>query len=108
MKKVKNMTEALEVLRGQKTQPGTPGYHMYNLFGTAHPTVLAVLERHAAQAMLAGQKVAETLTEASKSESGRREINKQINILRSKVASQMDNPTFEEKESKEDLDNKDV
>lgn len=86
MTKDNTIDNALEILRKQKEVPGTPGYQMYKMFETAHPTVLGVIEHQAAQTMVAAFNVANTIRDASKTDKGKKEIQRHLSRLRDKVA----------------------
>ena len=94
------INEALRMLRKQKNDPNSPAHFMYTLLSEAHPTVVAMIERQCAHAIIAGQNVVETITEASKTTEGREEIRKQMEALKTSAATGVS----PEAEKEDDLD----
>ena len=76
-----DIEKAVHRLRAQKEIPGSPAQMIYSLLATAHPTVREVIEYQAAEFLMAGEKMADTLADASKTEEGRKEIQKRMSEL---------------------------
>jgi len=91
-----DIEKAIEKLRSQKNVKGTPAHMIYSLLQTAHPTVREVIEIQAAEFFIAGEKIGNVLREASKTDEGRKEIQKRISELMSK------GPTHTHEGSKEE------
>ena len=79
------INEAIEKLRAQKNEKGTPGFMIYRLLENAHPVVREVIEYQAAQALRAGENVGEAFREASSTREGREFIEKKFSELSSKI-----------------------
>ena len=79
-----NVKEAIEKLRKEKNDPSKPAFLIYSMMETAHPTVVEALEYQAAQAMIAGEKMKNTIAEASKTEEGRKALDKGMRALLTK------------------------
>jgi hypothetical protein len=76
--------EAIEQLRKEKTDPTKPAYLIYSMIQTAHPTVVEMIEYQAAQALVAGEKMKNTIIEASQTEEGREQLDKGLQSLLAK------------------------
>lgn len=96
------INEALGLLRKQKDDPNSPGYFLYRVLADAHPTVRAMVERQCAHALLAGENIVNIINEQSKTEKGKKEIQKHIDSLKAKIASGMSKEP-EEKEEEPDV-----
>jgi len=79
MKKIENIEQALAFIRAEKNTPGTLSHRMYKLFETAHPNVLAIIELHAAQSILAGSTVGKTIADSAKTKEGREQLERLVN-----------------------------
>ena len=58
---------------------------IYNMLQTAHPTVVEMIEYQAAQFLIAGNKMAEIVKEASQTEEGRRRLEQGLQELRANL-----------------------
>ena len=65
------ISSAIEELRNQKDNPGSPAYFMYAMLSTAHPTAIEFFEYQAAVALIAGKRAGSDVVEAFKTEEGR-------------------------------------
>ena len=96
-----DMNDAIKELRSQKDKTGTPGHYLYKMLETAHPNVVSYIEHQAASAMIMARGIRSTIEEKQKTEEGRKELEKHL----SRLASRMNKTSFtrnqEEKERKE-------
>lgn len=69
-----NIKNAIQELRSQKDDPNSPGFFLYKLLETAHPTMIEFMEYQAAAALIAGKNMGESLGKAASTEAGRKKI----------------------------------
>lgn len=83
--------EAIEKMRKEKNDPSKPAFLIYSLLHSAHPTVVEIIEHQAATMMIAGENMRKAISDASKTEEGRKKIQAQMDELMSKIKSPSSN-----------------
>ncbi len=69
-----DMETALKELRSQKDKVGTPGYALYKMLETAHPSVVSYMEKQAAAMLIVRNGIFSAIKEKEKTEEGRKEL----------------------------------
>ena len=79
------LQQALQELRAQKNDESSPGWFVYQMLSTAHPTVHDMLEHQAALFLASGKRVASVIREASRTSEGRQRIDKELSRIMSGI-----------------------